>query len=189
MPSRRFSLTEIRELATHFVRRTVANIFTASIDISYGGTTLTIGADNGLSTRTNATNKIGRFAVVHYTNAEEPVALVFGSITATDNIVFVGGGTGTLNAATEIRFFTGATTTTNTGIERMEIDSAGHVGIGVNTPTAMLHLKAGTSTANTAPLKLTAGTNLTTPEDGAFEYSGGVLYFTVGGVRKTVTLV
>lgn len=55
--------------------------------------------------------------------------------------------------------------------------------------TAYLHLGAGTASSGTAPLKLTAGTNLTTPENGAFEFDGTNLYFTVGGVRKTVTLV
>ncbi len=64
-----------------------------------------------------------------------------------------------------------------------------NVGIAKATPTARLHLGAGTATAETAPLKLTSGTNLTTPEDGAFEFDGTNLYFTVGGVRKTVTLV
>jgi hypothetical protein len=63
------------------------------------------------------------------------------------------------------------------------------VGIGISSPSARLHLPAGTATANTAPLKLTAGTNLTTPENGAFEFDGTNLYFTVGGVRKTVSLV
>ena len=66
---------------------------------------------------------------------------------------------------------------------------AGNVGIGQSSPTAYLHLKAGTATAGTAPLKLTSGTNLTTPENGTFEYDGTNLYFTVGGVRKTVTLI
>jgi len=56
-------------------------------------------------------------------------------------------------------------------------------------PTAHLHIAAGTATAGNAPLKLTAGTNLTTPENGTFEYDGTNLYFTVGGVRKTVSLV
>ena len=69
------------------------------------------------------------------------------------------------------------------------IATNGGVGIGGTTaPTAKLHLSAGTATAGTAPLKLTAGTNLTTPENGAFEFDGTNLYFTVGGVRKTVTL-
>lgn len=72
----------------------------------------------------------------------------------------------------------------------ISVDSTGHgfIGIGVQAPTAALHLKAGTATAGTAPLKLTSGTNLTTPENGAFEFDGTNLYFTVGGVRKTVTL-
>lgn len=56
-------------------------------------------------------------------------------------------------------------------------------------PTAQLHISAGTAIAGTAPLKLTAGINLTTPENGAFEYDGTNLYFTTGGTRKTVTLV
>lgn len=66
------------------------------------------------------------------------------------------------------------------------------VKVGINTatdPTAYLHISAGTATAGTAPLKLTSGTNLTTPENGAFEFDGTNLYFTVGGVRKTVTLL
>lgn len=72
--------------------------------------------------------------------------------------------------------------------ERMRIKWDGNVGIGASNPTAALHIKAGTAAAGSAPLKLTAGTNLTTPEDGAFEFDGTNLYFTVGGVRKTVTL-
>ena len=47
----------------------------------------------------------------------------------------------------------------------------GSVGLGGTTsPTAKLHLPAGTASANTAPLKLTTGTLLTTPEAGAIEY-------------------
>ena len=65
-----------------------------------------------------------------------------------------------------------------------------HVGIGVESMTAVLHLKAGTATAGTAPLKLTAGTNLTAPEAGAIEFDGTNLYFTTAaGVRKTVAVV
>ena len=88
------------------------------------------------------------------------------------------------NAAIDIQFRTNNTT-------KMSISNAGQVGIGIgnSSPSAFLHLPAGTATAETAPLKLTSGTNLTTPEDGAFEFDGTNLYFTVGGVRKTVTLV
>lgn len=72
---------------------------------------------------------------------------------------------------------------------RITILSTGNVGIGTASPTAVLHLKAGTATANTSPLKLTAGTNLTTPENGAIEFDGTNIYITIGGVRKTIQVV
>jgi hypothetical protein len=50
-------------------------------------------------------------------------------------------------------------------------------------------LTLATGTTSIAPLKLIAGTNLTTPVNGSFEFDGTNLYFTVGGVRKTVTLI
>ena len=63
--------------------------------------------------------------------------------------------------------------------ERVRIDGAtGNVGIGVSSPTAVLHLKAGTVAANTAPLKFTTGVNLTTAESGAMEWDGSRLYIT-----------
>jgi hypothetical protein len=76
----------------------------------------------------------------------------------------------------------------NAWSEKVSIDKDGKIGIGISA-TALIHAKAGTATAGTAPLKLTAWTNLTTPESGAFEFDGTNLYFTVGGVRKMVTLV
>jgi hypothetical protein len=79
--------------------------------------------------------------------------------------------------------------TKSTGARMFTLND-GYMALGTNTsPTARIHLPAGTASAGTAPLKLTAGTNLTTPESGAFEFDGTNLYFTVGGVRKTVTLV
>jgi membrane protease subunit (stomatin/prohibitin family) len=55
-------------------------------------------------------------------------------------------------------------------------------------PTARLHIAAGSATAGTAPIKLTAGTVNTSPEDGAFEYDGTNLYFTIGATRRTITV-
>lgn len=64
----------------------------------------------------------------------------------------------------------------------------GKVGIGgITALTAWLHLAAGTAAANTAPLKLASGTNLTTPEAGAFEFDGTSLYFTLASTRKAVS--
>lgn len=73
-------------------------------------------------------------------------------------------------------------------LERMRIDQIGNVGIGL-VPTAKLTLAAGTATANTAPLKFTSGTNLTTPESGAIEYDGINYFATSGGIRYTLAKV
>jgi hypothetical protein len=54
------------------------------------------------------------------------------------------------------------------------------------TPTAILHLTAGTASANSSPLKFTSGTNLTTPEAGAMEFDGTHLYITIGSTRFTL---
>ena len=72
--------------------------------------------------------------------------------------------------------------------ERVRITSSGNVGIGTTSPTAYLQLKAGTATASTAPLKFTAGTNLTAAEAGAMEWDGTSLYMTQtsGPTRKTI---
>ena len=64
----------------------------------------------------------------------------------------------------------------------------GNISIGTAAPTARLHLAAGTATASNAPLKFTSGTNLTSPEAGAFEFNGTSLFFTPSATRRTVVL-
>ena len=68
--------------------------------------------------------------------------------------------------------------------------TGGNVGIGTTTPTAVLHLKAGTATASTAPLKLTSGTLLTAAEAGAVEFLTNDFYGTIttGVARKKFVL-
>lgn len=51
------------------------------------------------------------------------------------------------------------------------------------TALTTITLRAGTATAGTAPLILVTGTALATPEDGAIEYHGSHLYFTIGSTR------
>ncbi len=86
-----------------------------------------------------------------------------GNNTATINSSFAGNGNSYLNVLT------------------------GNVGIGTAGPTAVLHLKAGTATASTAPLKLTSGTLNTTAEVGAVEFLTDKFYGTIttGAARKT----
>jgi hypothetical protein len=67
--------------------------------------------------------------------------------------------------------------------ERMRIAADGKVGIGIPNPTAYLHLNAGSGAANTAPIKLSPGSKMSSPENGAMEYDGSHLYFTVGSDR------
>lgn len=75
-------------------------------------------------------------------------------------------------------------------VSKFKVSKQGLVGVdlGITNPSAKLHLGAGTATAGTAPVKLTSGVNLTTPEDGTIEYDGSNLYFTVGATRKTIGL-
>jgi hypothetical protein len=105
---------------------------TALLDISSGGNGLILGADFAATTRTDATTKVARIACPHYTTAEEGLALVVASSESANNYVNIGGGSGALNAATDVRVFTGSTTTTTTGTERARIDSSGRVLIGTS---------------------------------------------------------
>jgi hypothetical protein len=73
-----------------------------------------------------------------------------------------------------------------TRTEAMRITNTGNVGIGQTTPTAVLHLKAGTATASTAPLKFTSGVNLTSPLGGEMEFNGTNLFFSPSTTRHTV---
>ena len=61
------------------------------------------------------------------------------------------------------------------------------VGINKTAPTARLHIGAGLATASYAPLKFTTGTNNTTAEAGAMEYTTPQLFFTNGrAVRQEI---
>lgn len=66
----------------------------------------------------------------------------------------------------------------------------GQVGLGVAIPTAVLHLKAGTATAGTAPIKLTSGVLNTVAVAGQIEYLTDDIYFTIAtsAARKRLVL-
>ncbi|WP_385888568.1 hypothetical protein [Terrimonas alba] len=54
------------------------------------------------------------------------------------------------------------------------------------TPTAKLQIAAGSASTGMAPVKLTAGTNLSTPENGAIEYDGTNYFVTSANTRYTL---
>ena len=107
---------------------------TFKLQIQSGASTILAGADSAATTLTDNTQKVMRFGVPHYTNAEEPVGALFVSNTISASALLIGGGTAQFNAATVLQFYTAANNTTVTGSERMRIDSSGNLGIGTSSP-------------------------------------------------------
>ena len=136
------------------------------LDIASGGIGLILGADNAASTRTNTTAKYGRLAFSHYTNAEEPFAGFVAGSDGSNNTLSIGGGSGSLNSANILAFYTGATTATLTGTERMRITATGNVGIGTTDPGQKLDVE-GTALVGTGSQQARLGT---ASADGAWVY-------------------
>lgn len=127
------------------------------IDIASGGIGLVVGADSAASTRTNTTTKVARIAQPHYTNSEEPLALLIGSSTSSASTVIIGGGSSTNNTATSVVLRTAANTTTTSGSDRLTVDSAGVFKL---------------SNADSAPGSSPTGGGYLYTEAGALKYRG-----------------
>jgi hypothetical protein len=96
------------------------------LSIAEGNTPITLGADDGASTRTNATSKNFRLGCPHASDAEAPTAGLFVySTSGGASAVNIGGGTGQMNAAKEVVIYTADDDTTPIGTARLTIDSAG----------------------------------------------------------------
>jgi hypothetical protein len=96
-----------------------------SFDLDNGNITMCIGGNENSTGRTNSTNKLNRITSPHYTNAEEPVALISSYNVSNQNIISYGGGSGQTNTVTKHSFYTSANTTTTNGSERFRIDERG----------------------------------------------------------------
>lgn len=84
--------------------------------------------------KTNSTPQRVGLLSQHYTAAEEALTMITGYAAATANVVGIGGGDSSSNAATDLRFYTGITSTTLTGTRRITVTSSGNVGIGTSAP-------------------------------------------------------
>jgi len=89
---------------------------------------LVLGADvDSATARSSNTRKVGMLASPSYgTPSSAQTFLLAADNQSTDNFIYIGGAYSGYNAATQIVFYTGATTTTATGTERARITSGGY---------------------------------------------------------------
>lgn len=126
---------------------------------------------------------VGAYVTARYfaSTADTRASALFHSLSSAgvDQMVFAVSGDGGSNA-----------TPAGYAQAKMVLMANGRLGIGNTDPTAVLHIKAGTASAGTAPQKYTSGTNLTTPEAGAEEYDATERYSTNStAVRGTYLVV
>ena len=75
------------------------------------------------------TDKGARVGLYHYDTDEEPYSLFSSGASNGSNAINFGGGTGLMNAATNLGFYTAANSTTTNGTKRMDISSSGDITI------------------------------------------------------------
>jgi len=115
-------------------------------------------------------------------------AFFYGSTSATAGTYMGSATTGPLV------FIVGGAPATNEAARFLGANGTGslakNLGLSVTNPTAILHIKAGTTTAGSAPWKVNSGSLLTTAEVGAYEFltDKGYLTITTGAARKELTL-
>jgi len=115
---------------------------TALLDVGNSASNLTaiFGGDTNATTRTDATEKVSRIGIPHFTSSEEPAAILFAQSGSSFNTLTFGGGTALMNAASFIDFFTAANNTTTSGTRALRIDSTQRVGIGTDVLLARLNV-------------------------------------------------
>lgn len=124
-------------------------------------------------------NKLAYIIGRHYENSKRDVAglIINSQETLTD--VTIGGGSSSLNAATQVRVFVAANTDTATGTEIFFYNINGAI-----LRLGTLRLPVGTSSL--PPLIIPPGTATTVAVEGAFDNNGVDLYFTLAASRKRI---
>ena len=103
------------------------NVLIGTITAATGSPRLDVVGDDIVmaSNVTDASTKAARFAGRHYTNAEQPMAVISGLSTVSANTVHIGGNETIHNTATVIEFYTAANTTTIAGTLAADITGVG----------------------------------------------------------------
>jgi len=140
------------------------------------------------STEADATNTFGRFVVLHYTKAEEPLLCLSATSTSTASQVDFGGGSSVFNTATSLRFHTAVDNVTLTGSEKMRINGQGEVGIGTTAPTTLLHVNESTTGPGTVA---TTGTTTLTGTNTVFQdtFKVGDTVTVSGETARTISAI
>lgn len=182
--------TDRNPLSVIFITATGTNNQRVRLTMGTGG----VGTSDGITFTGNGAYQVAQNRHTTANTAGNTLTIQSGGATsgATDknagNLILTTGiatGTGGANIIFNTPTPQASTNTTdNTPTTKMTLTGTGKLFIGgATTPTAVLHLAAGTATANTSPLKLTSGTNLSVIEDGAMEYNGTHLFFSIGSTR------
>ena len=132
-----------------------ANTLNGESGLTYDSTTLVVsgsGEVKALSHTADNTDKKALFTTGHRDTSEENVSGVVVQGADGDNMVDIGGGQGSYNSATKIRFYTGANATTTTGTERLRINPNGNIGVSTTSPVAQT-LAGGTAITPVLDLK------------------------------------
>jgi hypothetical protein len=145
--------------------------------------TLTMGGASGTGIITLGQSTASQTTIIQSgatgTGNTKTINLGVGGLAGSTTTIAIGPVSATTAAATAT--FNTATTVAIGNTSGSALSVAGNitgavVSVGVASPTAALEIKAGTATV--APLKLTAGTNLTTPVAGVVEFDGNAFYST-----------
>ena len=121
------------------------NTASPSAPLDVFGNTLLLGADDGLTTRTNNITKTSKVTAPPFATANLNFAYTGGLTNSTDNVAALGGGFSGVSAATVVAFFTAGNNNTAIGTERMRITSIGRVGIGTTAPDQLLSVNGDAS--------------------------------------------
>jgi hypothetical protein len=131
---------------------------------------------------------ISRFQGANEANGRTEIGFTYEGASGTSAPVLIGYQSTSHTGFTKGNFYiaTRDVTTDTAPTERLVILPNGNVGIGTTNPLAVLHLKAGTAAANTAPLAFTSGTLLTTPVSGRVEYNNTFHLTNSDNVRRHI---
>lgn len=154
-----------------------------------GASCTLIGKDCGQASLSgNQNTAVGAGSFFNKTSGADCTAIGYHAgitLTSGTNCVFVGSGADTSAATANNQIAIGFGVVVTAANKGCVGNSSNQIGIaGIVTPTAYLHVPPCTTAAGTASIKIPSGTVMTSPEDGALEYDGTHLYFTIGGTRK-----